>query len=90
MELVIARACPAVVKWQLLKQLPPATHRLATVRPVNCNPLALSLAVRGLALAETNGQPFASLEEFYANFQLSTLFRWAGPRRGAKRSAKAC
>jgi Domain of Unknown Function (DUF748) len=68
---------PALVKWQLLKQLPPVTHRLAAVRQVKCNPLALSLTVRGLALTETNGQPFASFEEFYANFQLSTLFRLA-------------
>jgi len=68
---------PALVKWQLLKQLPPLTHRQAAVRQVICNPLALSLTVRGLALTETNQQPFAAFEEFYANFQLSSLFRWA-------------
>src|SRR5262249_7149262 len=65
---------PALVKWQLLKQLPPATHRLAAVRQVKLNPYALSLTVRGLALTETNGEPFASFEEFYVNFQLSSLF----------------
>ncbi len=68
---------PALVKWQLLKQLPPATHRLASVREVKCNPFALSLTVRGLALTETNGAPFAGFEEFYANFQLSSIFRLA-------------
>lgn len=68
---------PALVKWQLQKQLPVATHRRAAVRQVKCNPLALSLTIRGLALTETNGQPFVSFEEFYGNFQLSSLFRWA-------------
>ncbi|MHC1767729.1 MAG: DUF748 domain-containing protein [Verrucomicrobiia bacterium] len=68
---------PVVIKWQLLKQLPPATHRSASVRQVKFNPLALSLTIRGLGLAETNGQPFVSFEEFYANFQLSSLFRLA-------------
>ena len=68
---------PALLKWQLLKQLPPATHRLASVRQVKFNPLALSLTVRGLGLVETNGQPFVSFDEFYANFQLSSLFRFA-------------
>ncbi len=68
---------PALIKWQLLRQLPALTHRQAVVRQVTCNPLALSLTVRGLALTETNRQPFAAFEEFYANFQLSSLFRWA-------------
>jgi len=68
---------PALVKWQLVKQLPSLTHRQTAVRQVKFNPFALSLAVRGLALTETNQQPFASFEEFYANFQLSSLFRWA-------------
>lgn len=68
---------PPVLKWQLVKRLPLATHRVAAVREVRLNPLALSLTVRGLSLSETNGQPFASFEEFYANFQLSTLFRFA-------------
>lgn len=68
---------PALIKWQLRKQLPLATHRTATVRQVKFNPYALSLTVRGLALTETNGVAFASFEELYVNFQLSSLFRLA-------------
>ena len=41
------------------------------------NPWTLSLTIRGLALTEPDGRVFASWEEFYANFQLSSLFRWA-------------
>jgi uncharacterized protein involved in outer membrane biogenesis len=68
---------PPIIRSQLAKQLAAATHRQAAVRQVRLNPWALSLTVRGLELTETNGAPFASFEEFYANFQLSSLFRWA-------------
>jgi hypothetical protein len=68
---------PALVKWQLLKILPRVTHRSAAVREVRFNPFVLSMTVRGLSLAEANGTSFASFEEFYANFQLSSIFRRA-------------
>src|ERR1041384_4100390 len=68
---------PLLIKWQLVKQLPKFTHRQATVQQVRVNPYALSLTIRGLSLTETNGEAFAGFDEFYANFQLSSLFRWA-------------
>jgi len=68
---------PPIVKWQLHEQLPVYTHRQATVKQVLVNPFALSLTVRGLALTETNGTPFAGFDELYVNFQLSSLFRRA-------------
>lgn len=68
---------PFVIKWQLVKQLPKSTKRVASVRQVLVNPWTLSLTVRGLNLNEPTGEPFASWEEFKANFQLSSLFRWA-------------
>lgn len=68
---------PAIVKWQLRKQLPGLTLRVAKVEQVRMNPFVLSLTIRGLSLTETNGTPFAAFDEFYANFQLSSLFRWA-------------
>lgn len=68
---------PPLVKWQLREQLSSLTRRPVAVRQVRCNPLTLSLTVRDLAVAETNGQPFASLAQFHGNFQLSTLFRFA-------------
>lgn len=67
---------PAVVKWQVVKQLPAATKRQAAVRQVKFNPWALSLTVRGLELTEPDGRRFAGWEEFYVNFQASSLFRW--------------
>ena len=68
---------PALIHWQLRQRLPPLTHRQAAVAQVKCNPYALSLTVRGFALTETNGEPFAAFDEFYANFQLSSIFRRA-------------
>ena len=70
-------AVPALLRWQLQKRLPALTHRQASIRQVRCNPLALSLTVNGLSLTETNGQPFASFQELYVNFQLSSLVRFA-------------
>ena len=68
---------PPIIKWQLVKRLPGITKRQAAVRQVTFNPWTLSLAIRGLALTETDGRPFASWDEFYVNFQSSSLFRWA-------------
>jgi len=66
---------PVIIKWQLRRQLPALAHRPVTVQQVGVNPYALSLTVRGLAVTETNGAPFAGFEELYVNFQLSSLFR---------------
>src|SRR5262245_59705756 len=70
-------ALPAIIKWQLVKRLPEITKRQAAVRQVKFNPWALSLTVRGLDLQEPDARPFASWEELYVNFQVSSLFRWA-------------
>jgi hypothetical protein len=68
---------PPIIKSQLVKRLPAITKRQATIRQVKFNPLVLSLTIRGLSLTEPDGQVFASWEELYVNFQLSSLFRFA-------------
>src|SRR5258708_1152268 len=68
---------PAIIKSQLVKRLPGLNHREAAVQQVKVNPYGLSLTIRGLSLTETNGEPFAGFDEFYINFELSSLFRWA-------------
>lgn len=68
---------PVLLKWQLLRHLPGLTHREVTVGKVRVNPWTLSLSVQGLGLKEQDGRPFASWDEFYVNFQVSSLFRWA-------------
>src|ERR1035437_8378918 len=66
---------PPIMKSQLLKRLPAATKRQASIRQVKFNPLVLSLTIRGLSLTKPDGQVFASWEELYVNFQLSSLDR---------------
>jgi hypothetical protein len=68
---------PPIIKWQMVKRLPAITKRQAAVQQVKVNPWTLSLTVRGLALSEPDGRPFASWDELYVNFQASSLFRWA-------------
>lgn len=68
---------PPIIKSQIVKHLPVATQRQVAIRQVKCNPLALSLTVRGLSLAEADGSVFASFEEMYVNFQLSSIARFA-------------
>ena len=68
---------PPIIKSQLLKRLPAITKRQAAIRQVKFNPLALSLTIRGLSLTEPDGQVFASWEELYVNFQLSSMVRFA-------------
>ena len=66
---------PAIIKSQMFKRLPAITHREAAIQSVRFNPFALSLTLRGFSLKETNGEVFNSFDEFYANFQLSSIFR---------------
>ncbi len=68
---------PPIIKSQLVKRLPAITKRQAAVRQVKFNPLVLSLTIRGLSLTEPDGKVFASWEELYVNFQLSSLLRFA-------------
>ncbi len=68
---------PVIIKWQLPRQLTEWTRRTTTVQQVRVNPFALSLTVRGLRLGETNGTPFASVAEFYANFEVASIWRRA-------------
>jgi hypothetical protein len=68
---------PAILKWQLRKQLPLLTHRAARVEAVRVNPYALSLGIRGLALTEPDGSTFASFSNFFLNFEAgSSLLHW--------------
>ena len=69
---------PAIIKSQLIKRLPPLTHRQAVVRQVLFNPYTLALTTRGLALTETNGEAFAGFDELHVQFQaMSSLFHQA-------------
>lgn len=80
---------PAIVKWQIRHQLPAITRRNVEVAQVRVNPYTLSLTVRGLKLTEPDGKPFASLDEFHANFESVSLLRWRWQFREIKLTAPA-
>src|ERR1043166_8194372 len=48
--------------------------RQVTIRQVRINPYTLTGTIRGLMVKDKDGEPFLSLEEAYANFQLSSFF----------------
>ena len=56
------------------KQITRQLDRPAAIRSVRINPFTFSLNIRGLAIQDKDGERFASWEEFYANFQLSSFF----------------
>jgi hypothetical protein len=65
---------PLIVKHIAIKQLSKQLDREVTIRSVRMNPYALSGTIRGLLVRDKDGEPFLSLEEAYANFQLSSFF----------------
>ena len=66
---------PIIVRQQLIKRASVALKRPVTVETVRINPWALSLTIRGLSVADHDGTELAGWDEFYVNFQLSSLFR---------------
>jgi hypothetical protein len=68
---------PAIIKSKAPTIIAEQLGRKATVEQIRLNPFVLSLTVRGFALEEPNGEPFAGFEELYVNFQLSSLFHLA-------------
>lgn len=65
---------PLIVKHVAIKQLSEQLDRDVTIRQVRINPYVLSGTIRGLLVKDKDGEPFLSLEEAYANFQLSSFF----------------
>jgi len=65
---------PLIVKHIAIKQLSQQLDREVTIRQVRINPYVLSGTIRGLLVKDKDGEPFLSLEEAYANFQLSSFF----------------
>ena len=47
------------------------------IEKVAINPFVLSLRIDGLELLDAGNEPIAQIQQIYANFQLSSLFRWA-------------
>jgi hypothetical protein len=68
---------PAIAKKVIVDTVRERTGRELTVEEVRCNPFALSLTVRGVSVPDRPGSTLVAFDEFYANAQVSSLFRWA-------------
>ncbi len=68
---------PAVAKKLIVDTVFDLTGREVTVGKVRCNPFALTFTVRGFSMPDRPNSTMVSFEEFYANAQLSSIFRWA-------------
>lgn len=53
------------------------TGREVVLEKAVFNPLALSLSLQDFALRDADGGDLLAFDEFYVNFQLSSLFRWS-------------
>jgi hypothetical protein len=69
---------PVIAKKLIVDIARERTGREVSVGEVRCNPFALSLTVRDFSMPDRPGTTFLSFDEFYANAQVSSLFRWAG------------
>ncbi|HEX9850782.1 DUF748 domain-containing protein [Candidatus Deferrimicrobium sp.] len=81
-------ALPSILKSVLSKTLSETLHRKAQIREIRINPLALSIAVRGLTISERDAPgAWISAEEVFGNFQLASVIR-GGPVLGEIRLSK--
>jgi hypothetical protein len=68
---------PVAVKSAAIKTLHDSLGRTASIERVRFNPYVLSLEVNGFVLLDPDGVTLAEFDRFFANLQLSSLFRWA-------------
>lgn len=52
-------------------------HRQASIGQVRVNPFLLTIEVNDLRLREAGGTPIVGFQRLFADFELSSLFRWA-------------
>ena len=67
----------ATIKTKLVDLIEEDFGRQAHIQAVLFNPFELSLRIRQFEMRDTDGVTLASFDDFFVNFQLSSLFRWA-------------
>ncbi len=68
---------PIVIKNSVISLLQEDLARTTQIEKVEVNPYVLSLKILGFELHDKDDTRVAAFDEFYVNFQLSSLFRWA-------------
>ena len=68
---------PVIAKKVIVETAFERTGREVRLAEVRCNPFTLSLTLRGFSFPDRPGSTMLSFDEFHANAQVSSLFRWA-------------
>ncbi len=66
-----------LVRKEIVAQLTDLTGRDVVLERFTFNPLGLAVTAEGFALKDPDGADFIAFEEFYADFELSSLLRWS-------------
>jgi hypothetical protein len=70
-------AAPLIIKNSVVGLFRDDLGRVAQIEKIEVNPYVLSLRVQGFNVSDTDDIELASFDEFFVNFQLSSLFNWA-------------
>jgi len=70
-------AVSAIIKTKLIDLVEENLGRSAHIQAVLFNPYELSLRIQQFEMRDTDGVKLAAFDDFFVNFQLSSLFRWA-------------
>lgn len=65
---------PPIVRSVAAKQISKELNREVTIAKVKLNPFTMSATIRGFLIQDTDGKPFISWDEVYANFEFWSLF----------------
>ena len=67
---------PVLVNKFVVDKVRHELNREASFTAIKFNPFVLSLKTEGFRLDDTDGETLMGFDEFFVNFQLSSLFRW--------------
>ncbi len=69
-------ALPPLVKHFATKAASDALHRTVLIEELRINPITLSVRIKGLSMSELGStSPFFTVNELYANLEMSSIFR---------------
>ena len=70
-------AAPLVLRNSVIELLQEDLGRPTQIGCIQVNPFMLSLRVQGFEVSDTDGVRLAAFDEFFVNFQLASLLKWA-------------
>ncbi|HNA28564.1 MAG TPA: DUF748 domain-containing protein, partial [Thiobacillaceae bacterium] len=66
-----------LVKWAAPKYIADKSKHTLSIAEARFDPLALTVSVKGLKLAEPDGKPLLGFGELFVDFEAASLFKWA-------------